>query len=320
MKICPSCRRTYDDDGLNFCLEDGSVLTFSSLDSAAPTIAMHSPRTTEQPRQEIRTSWDAQQGIAPTPYPAPPKKKSKAWLWALGILGLVVIICGGGFAGFFIYVASVANTSNGSNPPRVVNNNNSSNTRSNNSSWTSSPTPDASSVQEVELSEWVRPTTYGTTEFTDGEFLMAAKQKGYYYVLVATDDYKTDGATTHVTVRNADNSDSSLGYGLIIHSNTEPLEHDYAFLIDSKKQRYRVVRHQSEEEIVITPWTSSKLVNEGMAENVLEARDKGGKIELYINGQLASTITGKQGPKGGVPGLYAGDGAKIGFKKLEIIK
>ena len=314
MKICPSCRRTYDDDGLNFCLEDGSVLTFSSLDSAAPTIAMHSPRATEP--QGVRPGWEPQEGIAP--HPAPPKKKSRAWLWALGILGLIVVICGGGFAGFFIYVASVANTNNGSNNTRVVNN--SSNSRSNNSSWTSSPTPDPSRVQEVELSEWVRPTVYGTTEFTDGEFLMAARQKGYYYVLVATDDYKTDGATTHVTVRNPDNADSSLGYGLIIHSDTSPLQEDYAFLIDAKKQRFRVVRHQSEEEIAITPWTSSKLVNEGTAENVLEARDKGGKIELYLNGQLASTITNKQGPKGGVPGLYAGDGAKIGFKKLEIIK
>ena len=28
----------------------------------------------------------------------PPKKSSKAWLWVVGILGLVVLLCGGGFA------------------------------------------------------------------------------------------------------------------------------------------------------------------------------------------------------------------------------
>jgi hypothetical protein len=72
--------------------------------------------------------------------------------------------------------------------------------------------------------------------------------------------------------------------------------------------------------VTVTAWSSSKLINEGTAENTLEARDKGEKIELYINGQLASTITNKNGPKGGVPGLYAGDGARIGFKKLEIVK
>jgi hypothetical protein len=314
MKICPSCRRTYDDDGLNFCLEDGSVLTFSSLDSAAPTIAMHQPRPTDSP-QAIRTSWDAQQGVAP--YPAQqPKKKSKAWLWALGIIGLVVLICGGGFAGFFIFVASQADTNNGTNT-KVANNN--WNSRANSSTSNNSQV-DPSRVQDVELSGWVRTSAYGTTEFKDGELLMAARQKNYYYVLVDGGDYKTDGATTHVTVRNADNADSALGYGLIVHSDTSPLMKDYALLIDSKKQRFRVVRHDAEEETVITPWTNSKLVNEGTAENVLEARDKGAKIELYINGQLASTITNKSGPKGGVPGLYAADGAKIGFKKLEIIK
>lgn len=320
MKICPSCRRTYDDDGLNFCLEDGSVLTFSSLDSAAPTIAMHQPRPTE-PSPQIRAGWDAQQPQGVAAYPTQPKKKSKAWLWALSILGLAVLLCGGGLVGFFVYVASVANTNTASNV-RVASN--SSNTHANsNSSWTtSSPSPDPSQVEEVDLSDWVRktPTEYGTTEFANGEFLMASRQKGYFYVLVAPNDYETKEAVTHVTVRNPDNADSSLGYGLIIHSDTEPLKKDLAFLIDSKKQRFRVVRHDSDDETAVTPWTSSKLVNEGTAENILEVRDKGGKIDLYINGQLASTFANKTGPKSGVPGLYAGDGAKIGFKKLEIIK
>ena len=314
MKICPSCRRTYDDDGLNFCLEDGSVLTFSSLDSAAPTIAMHQPRPTDSP-QAMRTSWDAQQAAVPTPAPQP-KKKSRTWVWALMIIGLAVVFCGGGAAGLFVYVASQADTNTETNT-RVANNN--WNARANSSTSNNSQV-DPSRVQDVELSDWVRPSAYGTTEFKDGELLMSARQKNYYYVLVATDDYKTDGATTHVTVRNTDNADSGLGYGLIIHSDTSPLMNDYALLIDSKKQRFRVVRHESEQETAITPWTSSKLVKEGTAENVLEARDKGAKIELYINGQLASTITNKNGPKGGVPGLYSADGVKVGFKKLEIIK
>ena len=149
---------------------------------------------------------------------------------------------------------------------------------------------------------------------------MAAKDKGYYYVLVAPDDFSTEKAITRVTVRNPDDASSSLGYGLIFHSDPTPLTKDYAFLIDSKKKKFRVVRHEPEKETTVTPWTNSNLIKPGTAENVLEARDKGEKIELYINGQLATTITNKQGPTSGVPGLYAGDGAKIGFKKLEIAK
>jgi hypothetical protein len=62
------------------------------------------------------------------------------------------------------------------------------------------------------------------------------------------------------------------------------------------------------------------LIKDGASENILEVRDLGEKIELYINGQLATTVTNKQGPTSGVPGLYAGDGLKIGFKNLEVVK
>lgn len=327
MKICPTCRRTYDDDGLNFCLEDGSVLTLTSPE-AAPTVVMNQPRTTSpSPGGEIRTSWDAQNQGAQTPgaYSVQPKKKSsKAWLWVVGIFAILILVCGGGAAGFFVYVASVANTNSGTNTTRGTN---SSNTRTSNtftSSNSSSPSPspvETGSAEELDLQDWVKEfSVWGTTEFKDGEFLMAARQKGYYYVLVAPDEYSTKGAVTRVTVRNPDDSNSTLGYGLIFHSDPTPLTKDYAFLIDAKRKRFRVVRHEPEKETTVTAWSNSNAISPGTAENVLEVRDKGEKIECYINGQLATTITNKQGPTDGVPGLYSGDGVKIAFKKLEIAK
>ena len=53
---------------------------------------------------------------------------------------------------------------------------------------------------------------------------------------------------------------------------------------------------------------------------MLEARDKGDTVELYINDQMVTSIKDQFGHPKGVPGLYSGDGAKIGFKKLEIWK
>lgn len=322
MKICPTCRRTYDDDGLNFCLEDGTVLTFSAIDAGAPTIVMNPPRPTNPSPQGsgIQTSWDAQN---PGGYSMQPKKKSsKAWIWVLGILGVLVLVCGGGFAGFFYYVASVANSNTVSNTSRVSSN--TTNTKSNNwsnKSPTPSPQTDDGDVQTVDLAKQVKQSSiYGTTEFADGELFMASKATGFYYVLVTSDDYKTDGAKVRVSVRNADDAESNLGYGLIFHSDTKPLENDYAFLIDAKRKRFRVVRHEPQDEVTVTAWTSSNLIHNGTAENTLEARDKGEKIELYINGELATSITNKQGPKGGVPGLYSGDGVKAAFSKLEIVK
>src|SRR5215213_5619125 len=119
MKICPTCRRTYEDDGLNFCLEDGTVLNFSGIDPAAPTIVMNQPRPTNAPPSSgIGTNWDAQNAGQ---YSMQPKKKSsKTWVWVLGILGLVVLLCGGGLVGFFIYVASLTNADVAANAARTT--------------------------------------------------------------------------------------------------------------------------------------------------------------------------------------------------------
>jgi hypothetical protein len=279
---------------------------------------MNRPGPTNTSPSGMQTNWDANEA---TRYSMQPKKKSsKTWVWVLGILGLLALVCGGGFVGFFVYVASVADSNSNSNTSRTY----TTPTPKSSNSTTASPSPtvsDPATRQAVDLAEWVKEfSVWGTTEFKDGEFLMAAKQKGYYYVLVAPDEYDTQGATTRVTVRNPDAADSSLGYGLIFHSDPTPLDEDYAFLIDSIRKRFRVVRHEPDKETTVTAWTNSKLINEGTAENILEVRDKGEKIEFYINGQLATTVTNKQGPTSGVPGLYAGDGAKIGFKDLEILK
>ncbi len=315
MKICPTCRKTYEDEGLNFCLDDGSVLTFSSHE-AAPTIVMEQPRLTNP----TRPAWEPQETPA---YSIEPKKKSsKAWLWVMAIFALMILVCGGGFAGFFMYVASVANSNVAANKGT---NSTSTTPRSNTNTFTStnsSTSPsEANEAEEIDLAGWVEePTAWLETEFEDGEFFMTSKQKGYYYVLVAKNDEFSDAVTARVTVRNAEDKDSGMGYGLIFNSETTPLKSSFAFLIDTKRKKYRVIRHVSEQEKVITAWTNSNLIKGGAEQNVLEARSSGEKIELYINGQRAAIITNKQGPKAGVPGLYVGDGTKIGFRDLAVVR
>src|SRR5512144_1549028 len=107
MKICPNCRRTYDDDGLNFCLDDGSVLTFAASDPER-TVVMEHPRPTNPVPPPIvgTTRADANQPA----YPAQPKKKSRTWIWVFGILAILVLVCGGGLVGLFLYIASLADT------------------------------------------------------------------------------------------------------------------------------------------------------------------------------------------------------------------
>ncbi|CAN5445045.1 hypothetical protein BH10ACI2_BH10ACI2_05200 [soil metagenome] len=333
MKICPRCQKTYADDNLNFCLEDGSVLTHAS--SEPQTVFVNEPRPT-QPQPQVlsqpgsQPNWNTPQNSPQQYSMQPPKKSSKMWIWVLLILGVIAVVCGGGLVGL-IYICSQAdkaanvaiNNNNGKTPP-LVSNSNKAPSANNFSNSTTPPPPSTASrtdLDTVDLSQWVKEfSAYGVTEFTNGEFIMSSKKKGFYYVLVAPDVYQTEKTDTRVTLRNIDNANGTLGYGLIFHSNPTPLEQDYAFLIDSKRKKYRVVSHTPSNEKSIVTWTASTAIKEGVEPNVLEARDQDGSIDLYINDTKVTTIKNVYGYAGGVAGLYSGDGVRIAFKNLEIRK
>jgi hypothetical protein len=104
MKICPKCGKTYSDASLNFCLDDGTVLTQNQtgFDSSLPeTVMISQPRPTAS-NQQFGGQTENQNWAAPMNVNAPAKKGSKMWLWVVGILGAGVLLCGGGFAGLII--------------------------------------------------------------------------------------------------------------------------------------------------------------------------------------------------------------------------
>lgn len=329
MKICPRCQKTYDNDALNFCLEDGTVLTAAGPPVMPDTVIMNEPRATQQPMPPPGQAWSAPQQQQYQQQPAqyamqPAKKSSKTWVWILLILGILVLLCGGGFLTLILLGISQADKTG--NNAFVANSRtvatSTTTPSSNNSSTTTASTSGRNDITPVDLNMFVKEfSLYGTTELNGDELTMGSKQKGFYYVLVAPDNYTTDNADTRVTVRNAANANSSLGYGLIFHSDPEPLKQDYAFLIDTKRNKYRVVHHDQNDpkkEITVINWTASPAINGGAGENTLEARDHDSKIDLYINGTMVNSIKNVYGYSNGVVGLYSGDGIKVAFKDLEI--
>src|SRR5437868_2364949 len=205
MKICPRCHKTYADDNLNFCLEDGFVLSQAAPDALPQTVMMNEPRMT-QPQQSVPSQPGSQPAWSTPPQQysmQPPAKSSKAWIWVVGILGIMVLVCGGGLIAFFAWAASQANknipntTNTGTNfnkigSPTPIGN------KPSNSGSNSSRT----SVTTVDFTTMVHGNSeFGNTEYTGGEFLMNAKQKGYYYVVATPPEYKTEMADTRVTVR-----------------------------------------------------------------------------------------------------------------------
>lgn len=321
MKICPRCQKTYADDNLNFCLEDGSVLQQAG---PPPTVQIPAAQMSQQQMPQQTQGTGPGWNVAPQQQYSmqPPRKSSKVWVWVLLILGLVVLVCGGGFAGLvFVGMQQDKQANTQVNVATTNRNSTSRNTSSNSASDTSTTNSNRTNATTVDLGDWVgEESAYGNKSFSNDEFFMSAKQKGFYYVLVAPERYKTEAADTRVTLRNVDNAASSLGYGLIFHSNPTPLQQDYALLIDTKRKKYRVVRHEPSKESVVVSWTSSPAINEGGASNTLEARDNGDKVDLYINGTMVTSIKNLYGYKGGVAGLYSGDGINVAFKNLEIRK
>ena len=335
MKICPRCSKTYTDENLNFCLDDGSVLENASAGAMPETVLMNQPRPTVPTQQAAAPQYQPQGGqpvwnTAPQQQQQQVKKSSKTWIWVLLILGVLVLLCGGGFVGFLAYFGSQidvanANTASNATPKKGTPSPSpfSSKLNSNSSNSTSTvPSGDRTEVEKVDLNEWVRTASaFGNTEFKNGEFFMSAKQKGFYYVLAAPEDTaQTENANTMVTLRNVDNADSRLGYGIVFHSDPTPLQQGYAFLIDTKKQKYRVVHHSPQKEDSVITWTKSDAIKSGSEENTLEVRDLSDKVELYINGTLVNSIKNVYGYSGGVVGLYSGDAVNIAFKNLEIRK
>ena len=63
-----------------------------AADQLPETVMINQPRFTNP-----ITGTGNQPAIQP-PYSMQPKKSSKAWVWVLGILGVLVLLCGGGGA------------------------------------------------------------------------------------------------------------------------------------------------------------------------------------------------------------------------------
>jgi hypothetical protein len=130
MKVCPNCQQQYPDDNLNFCLNDGGVLT-KIVDDAAPTVILNKARTTDQ-------NWSYQEPLAPWQSQPPPVQQQQQHMmnqpWKprgndqtlpiisliLGVMSLLLTCwCGGFYFGIPALITGYMGMNNAKNNPTI---------------------------------------------------------------------------------------------------------------------------------------------------------------------------------------------------------
>jgi hypothetical protein len=334
MKRCPQCNRTYTDDALSFCLDDGSPLVSESappsFDPGAtvqypqsrgtvpqPTIAYGPGQTPPPPPPTPPPAWSPMPPLAP--------QKRSVWPWILGIGGILIFM-GIGVVILLIALASINSENNNnanSNTNRLANRNanvnaNTTVANANTRSTLSSFTDDFSSET------WgVGPSQYGRIWYEDEEYHMHATKNGYI-VMYSPDkpEYHDENATVRITLHSVDGDAPAAGYGLLVHGEKKDGQlEDYGFLLfTGTDPKYKIIEHKAGVETKLADWTSSSAIRTGTTPNQIEVRIRDLRMDFYINGQFVTSITDPEGYRRGRVGIYSSDTGEVAFDDLEISK
>ena len=157
MKRCPTCSKTFTDQNLSFCIDDGTPLV--AVPDAADETTVVSP-TTEKSSASAETEpyvpRDWQREYQPPGSFEPPGKKRRVWPWALAIVGALLM----GIVGLGIALkvmaprifSSRANANN-SNVRTIERSNSNANTNSVANANTNANNDDASANENADVSE-----------------------------------------------------------------------------------------------------------------------------------------------------------------------
>jgi hypothetical protein len=338
MKRCPQCNRTYTDDALSFCLDDGSPLTIAGGPPPSdPSATVQYPQARDTSPQPTIAFNPVQAAPPPPPTPTPawtpmpptqPQKRS-VWPWLLGI-GAVLVFVGIGVVVLIFAVARVTNTNNSNGTANNSNNanwksaNRNKNTNENTNENTNTSTTPVSFTDDFATQNWATGTwDDGRAWYSDEEYHMHAIT-GRFIEMYGPDkkDYYTKDATVRVGLRSIDGNPPDTGYGLVVHGEKKDNKlEDYGFLLyNGPNPKYKIVLHKAGAETNVVAWTSSSVIRTGTSPNQIEVRIKDLKMDLYINGQFITSITDSAGYKTGRAGFYTSDVGEVAFDDLEISK
>ena len=149
MKRCPTCSRTYTDQNLSYCIEDGTPLINIADDDDDSTVV--TPNASSTGNRTEQEGWNAVAYRPPTAY-VPPGGSSerRVWPWVVGVISfLFVAFAGLGVSAWFLLPKLARDSVNrndnvtiNSNTSDRSNRNRSDNLNSNSNSNSSAPIED----------------------------------------------------------------------------------------------------------------------------------------------------------------------------------
>lgn len=336
MKRCPQCNRTYTDDALSFCLDDGSPLLSTNVPTPSdPSATVQYPQGRDTAPPQATIAFNPGQAPPPptppawNPMPPPGPQKRSVWPWVLGI-GAVLVFMGIGVVILIFAVASITNDNNNNNrnsnnSNKVANKNTNKNTNADETnSNTNSRSSLSSFTDDFSNKSWgTGDSQYGSISYQDESYHMHAT-KGGFIVMYGPDkpEYKTENATVRVGLRSIDGEPPITGYGMVVHGEKKDgkLE-DYGFLIyNGDNPKYKIVLHKAGAETKVVDWTPTSTIRTGTSPNQIEVRIRDLKMDFYINGQFVTSITDEANYRRGRVGLYTSDTGEVAFDDLEISK
>lgn len=89
MKRCPTCQRTYTEQNLSYCIDDGTPLV-EVIDDDPTVVSPRQPTTAD-----TSNDWNAVAYRPPGAYVPPDTRKRRVWPWVLGLVGLLVLVIAG---------------------------------------------------------------------------------------------------------------------------------------------------------------------------------------------------------------------------------
>ncbi|HEV7683985.1 MAG TPA: nuclear transport factor 2 family protein [Pyrinomonadaceae bacterium] len=98
MKRCPTCNRTFPEDHLSFCVEDGTPLV-TAVDDEATVVRSGSADSSTGPSGSAaadRALYQPPGSYVPPGYNG--ERKRRTWPWLLGVVIVLVVIAGMGIA------------------------------------------------------------------------------------------------------------------------------------------------------------------------------------------------------------------------------